>query len=532
MTPDPKGRPSLVQHYLERSARRFPEKRAVIDENESITYGELNRRSDQLARFLAGKGLSSGGRAVILIPKSILCITAFSAVLKAGGVYVPLDDEAPVSRLRQILRDAEPEVLLCVLKTWPSARRLASGRKMLVVCLDGPLPGSLKNNGFYDQKALLRASSKGRLHRRTSLDLAYLLYTSGSTGRPKGVMIRHANVIDFIEWAAPAFGLKAGDRVAQFTPFVFDLSVFDLYGTFRQGATLILISREISLFGEKILQAIEREKITVWFSVPSLLVQMLKSAPEGRYRLRSLKAVIFGGEIFPPLAFSAWKRRYRHPVYYNIYGPSEATVMVTRECVTKAPKPPQTIPIGKACGHAGVFVLKDDGAFARPGEEGELWVSGSAVAAGYWKDPVRTRQFFVKDPRPGRDGRVFRTGDRVRVLSGGRYLFLGRKDFQIKFRGHRIELGDVERQFLAIPGVEEAAVLAVRDAGGSVSGLRAFIKMNKTMDRQSLLARLRARLPLAMIPREIHEMKRLPRTRNGKLDRQKLSVFSGMRRDR
>ena len=340
-------------------------------------------------------------------------------------------------------------------------------------------------------------------------DLAYILYTSGSTGTPKGVCVSHRNARAFVDWAVRAVGVGPHDRLANHAPLTFDLSVFDLYAAFATGASVHLVPPELAYAPLQLTRFLYERGITVWYSVPSALALMMRDgglldgpAPPG------LRAVLFAGEPFPVgrvRELSSWTRAR----LLNLYGPTETNVCTAHEVVPADLARDRPVPIGGAVSGDEVWARKADGTRAGPGESGELVVAGPTVMLGYWG----------REPHRG----PYRTGDIVRVLDGGAFDYLGRRDHMVKLRGHRIEPGEVEAALAAHPDVAEAAVAV----GGSGLGARPKAFVVPRPDREPSVLALRRHcarlLPRYMIADEFHVVACLPRTRTGKTDRARLA---------
>lgn len=481
----------LIQDYFSDSAKKFPDKIAVDANNEKITFAELEHSSNQLARALKHAGVKRGDRVVFCLGKSINAIKSVLAILKADAIYVPFNVQAPEARLSQVVNDAKPKLLICDGKTLP-----------LVKNFDGVF------NLDQEQASLPEQSSAALDYQNESSDLAYILYTSGSTGVPKGVMITHANIINATDWAVEEFQITDQDRMSQHPPLHFDLSTFDLYCAFKSGASLFLVPEELSLFPARLVKFIEEKKLTVWDSVPSVMVHMAIAGAVKPGRFPSLKKIFFNGEGFPTKYLAEWMKTYPDKEFINMYGPTETTV----QCAFyRIPAPPtdltKLVPIGKATGGMEIFAVQD-----------ELYVGGKGVGFGYWNSPQKTAESFIEFPGKGR---VYKTGDLVRRREDGNYEFIGRKDNQVKVRGNRIELGDIDSAISLAPNVKEgvAYVISDKDTGGNE--LRARIYGDTTAEEvKSVLA---GRLPHYMIPDEIDIINEpLPRNSTGKIDRIKI----------
>jgi amino acid adenylation domain-containing protein len=343
----------------------------------------------------------------------------------------------------------------------------------------------------------------------TDSDVAYILYTSGSTGKPKGVCISHRNALAFVEWASHMLEATASDRFANHASFHFDLSVLDLYVAFHAGAAVYLIPDEVSYIPQHLVTFLVQNAITVWYSVPSVLVLMVEQAGLSDLALSSLalRAILFAGEPFP---IKHLRRLYQHYSprvrFFNFYGPTETNVCTAYEVTSIPENWKMPVPIGRACSGDRVWAQKEDGTLVEPGEEGELVVAGPTVMVGYWG-----QQSWGDQP--------YATGDLVRMLDDGNYLYVGRRDQQVKVRGHRIELGDIEAVLEEHPAMREAAVIVT--GTGLEARLVAFVVYaNETVLSLLDVKRICAeRLPRYMIIDDIRVISALPRTRNGKIDR-------------
>ncbi len=353
-------------------------------------------------------------------------------------------------------------------------------------------------------------------------DLAYVLYTSGSTGSPKGVMVTHANIRSYIDWAVRRFSIGNADRILGTAPFHFDMSTFDLFCTLRTGATLCIASDALTLFPEKLMQFMEREGVTLWKGVSSLLMYLARAGVLRRGRLPALCQVLFGGEALPTHWLIEWMRAFPEKKFFNAYGPTETTGVSLYHAVERIPAGShERIPIGIPCSDTCAYLFDGDMRPVPEGETGELYIGGAGVSGGYLNAPDKTAAAFLPDPfRQGE--RMYRTGDLARRRVDGEYEFIGRRDNQVKLMGYRIELGDIEHALLAEPGVRDAAV-SLLPAGEGLTELIGFF--DGDADPAAVLASLKLRLPGYMLPRKLLTVGRLPRCDRGKIDRQALPML-------
>jgi amino acid adenylation domain-containing protein len=356
----------------------------------------------------------------------------------------------------------------------------------------------------------------------SSGDLAYILYTSGSTGAPKGVMLTLGNAMSFIDWCSETFEPTTSDRFSSHAPFHFDLSILDIYVPVKHGATLVLISEEVGKNPFQLASLIAEEKISSWYSTPSVLNLLTQYGKLDQHDYTSLRRVIFAGEVFPVKHLRELKRFLPSPRYYNLYGPTETNVCTFHEI--RGPiedERARPFPIGKACSHYQIKVVDERGQDVTPGKEGELYASGLGVMRGYWNLNEQTASTFLEDSS-GR--RWYKTGDIVFVNENGDFVFVGRRDRMVKRRGYRVELGEIEVGLYSHPSVAEAAVVALSDPDEGVR-IRAFLSFRgetppSIVDMKSFCA---DKLPAYMIPDLFTFREFLPKTSTDKIDYQKLA---------
>jgi amino acid adenylation domain-containing protein len=353
-------------------------------------------------------------------------------------------------------------------------------------------------------------------------DTAYILYTSGSTGTPKGVMISHRNSLTFVNWAAECVGLAADDRVSSHAPLHFDLSIFDIFASCRAGATIILVPERSAPFPVQLVRLIERERITVWYSVPSVLTLLVLYGNLAAHDLSSLRTIIFAGEVFPVKYLRRLMAALPRARYLNWYGPTETNVCTSYEVPPLDPERTAPIPIGKACANTQVFAVDNGGKKVRvPGETGELYVRGPSLMQGYWGHPEKTAKVLIRNPfQPHFPEPVYKTGDIVTLDADGNYLYLGRQDGMIKTRGYRVELGEIEAVLYGHPVIKEVAVLPVPDEvlGNRLSAVISLFE-GATLTRKEILSFCNQQLPHYMVPDVIEFREVLPKTSTGKTDR-------------
>lgn len=519
---------SLLPQLVTRAAAARPDSPAVVMDGVTLTYGELEARSNRFARSLVSHGVRRGDRVGLWLPKSPEAVVALYGVMKAGAAYVPVDPHAPPARLAYIARDCAVAGLVTtsdraalldeafgsdapMRALWFVDRHEGAGAPRVA-----GLPG-------VPWSALAQENDAAFAGPALDDDLAYILYTSGSTGEPKGVMLSHRNARAFTDWAAEQFALTASDRVANHAPFHFDLSTFDLFSTASAGAALYPVSPRIFSFPAAVAKQWANDRLSVWYCTPSSLILMLTRGGLEKLDLSALRVLLFAGEVFPIKYLRQLMALAPQARFVNLYGPTETNVCTWFE-VPGSPDDDTPLPIGKACPFDEALVLDEALKLVPEGGVGELWIRGASVMHGYWGKPERTALSLQSvELAPGITDRAYRTGDLVRQRSDGNLEFLGRRDHQVKTRGYRVELGEIETRLNLHPGVEEAVVVAIADEE-ITNRLKAVVvlKAGAGLTADDLKQHCAGTLPRYMVPETIEFRAQLPRTSSGKVDRRAL----------
>jgi amino acid adenylation domain-containing protein len=498
--------PVLIHQLFEGQVEKTPDACALVFENESLTYRELDRRANRVAHHLVSRGMQAGDLVALLFERGPSMVVGMFAVLKAGGAYVPLDKSYPSARIRAMIANSAPRAIL----------------------IDDRQHSSLLDfEGFIvDLDALAERESHGpgenietHEHGLTPENLAYVMYTSGSTGEPKGVAMPHAGLVDLIGWQQRHLDPHSAKRTLQFASFGFDVAFAEIAGTLCSGGTLFMVDEWTRRDACALLKFLVENAIERMF-VPPMVLQNLAVAFERSDACLRLRDVIVAGEqlrITPELRtfFEALDLCRLH----NHYGPTETHLTTTLTLPRDPAQWPSLPSIGRPIANARVYILDEHMNLAPPGVWGEVYVGGAVVARGYLNRPDLTAKRFHEDTIAGeKGGRMYMTGDMGRYLADGTIGFLGRNDFQVKLRGFRIELGDIESALVSIDGIREAVAIVHAEPGRDAR-LVAYFTADSPLDSEFVRHRLSEALPGFMLPGVLVELPRLPLTVTGKVDR-------------
>ncbi len=497
-----------IHHLFEEQVERTPDAVAVVFDNQQLTYGELNCRSNQLAHYLRSLGVRASVLVGISVERSLEMVVGLLGILKAGGAYVPLDPGYPTERLRFMLLDAQISVLL----TQQSLEYRLKEQTAQLVCLDT------------EGQEIWQSSQDNLITEVQATNLAYVIYTSGSTGQPKGVEVIHRGVnrllfgVNYVE-------LNATQRFLQMAPISFDASTFEIWGALLNGARLFGVSKELALSPENFAAKIREQGISALFLTTALFNQIAQAVPSA---FNSLRYLLFGGEAVDPQWVQEVLKNGGPQQLLHVYGPTENTTFTSWYLVQDVPEDATTIPIGRPIANTQVYILDK---YLQPvpvGVPGELHIGGAGLARGYLNRPDLTVEKFIDNPFDKSrvtcpESKLYKTGDKARYLPSGNIEYLGRIDFQVKIRGFRIELGEIEATLNQLEDVQSSVVMAREDTPGN-KRLVAYIVLHTqvTPKISSLRRLLTEKLPEYMVPNAFVLLEALPLTPNGKVDRRAL----------
>lgn len=518
----------LIHQLVMSVAERHPDREAVRFGDQTLTYAELVNKSSRLAALLHERGVRRGDRVGIYQAKALQTPIALYGIMMAGAAYVPLDPSAPPARVEFVLKDCGIRHLITDQSKLKTVQALES-QGLKLDCLIGPAGATdITTPCFSWQDVDGREDAPPSDTSIMEADLAYIIYTSGSTGTPKGIMHTHHSGLSYARWAADNYALRDNDRVANQVPLHFDISTFDYFATAVAGGTIVIVPESHLKFPLSYAQLLARHKVSVLFTVPFSLIQLLLRGNLAANDLSALRWIIFGGEPFPIKHLRGIMAQLPETRFSNMYGPAEVNGVTDFTVPPGAPDEDGAIPIGKMAQNTEARIVDEEGRPVEPGNPGELLVRSATMMSGYWGRPdLNQRAFFQETVVAGYAQVFYRTGDIVRDRGDGNLMFLGRMDRQVKIRGYRVELDEVEAALCAHNGIEEAAAYPIPDTeGGCYIAARVIAGQNAAPTVGALLAFLRERLPHYAIPKDLAFQNIFPRTTTGKIDRRALRAMT------
>jgi amino acid adenylation domain-containing protein len=493
--------------FLEKQVIENGDKVAITDRDGSIKYNELRTRSLNIAKAISSdfKNRPIG----VFLPKSINCVTSFMGVLYTGNFYVPLDVKSPLERLNSLVENLTPAAIITQTQYIEKFKNSSLYNQIQFIDINELPVGDVD----FDYKSIIKNVLE--------TDPIYSIYTSGSTGLPKGVVLSHSNVHDYLQWFQKTYKVNEETVLGNQSPFVFDVSVTDIYMCLKCGVQMHIIPEYLFSFPIKLIEYLNEHKINFIIWVPSVLVNIANAKTFEALKPKYVQNILFAGEPMPNKQLNYWRQYLPDALYSNMYGPTEATVIASYYIVDREFKDSDPLPMGKQVSNAELFVLAENGELVKGNEVGELYVKGTSVAMGYWNNLEATKKAFVQNPLNGAYPEiVYKTGDLVSKNEFGELVYSGRIDSQIKHMGYRIELGEIENAVSNINSIVQSCVLYNKKNSE-------IVLFYQTEDNDLNDLKIRTEMtrfvPKYMLPTQFFNLINWPLNSSGKIDRKKLS---------
>lgn len=496
---------NIVQ-YLDLNSKKYPDKIIFSDINNKVTYKDFTNKAKRIGTYINKEFNQINKPIAIFMDKTVECLETMMGILYSGNFYTVLDVKSPIDRLNLIIDKLEPLMIITDSKNNEKIKSM-----------------NLTDNLYTYNEAIMQDIDQIKLNQILNqlidTDLAYVLFTSGSTGTPKGTAVSHKSVITYINSIIDTFKFNDKTIFGNQTPFYFSMSILDVYSTIVAGATLYIIPKTYFSFPIRLLEYLKNNKINTIYWVPSALCIVANLGALKEISLPDLKNVLFAGEVMPVKQLNEW-RKYVKALYANLYGPTEVTDICTYYILDRDFKENESVPIGKSCENCNVFIIKEDGTKAKKGEKGELYVRGSFLAQGYYKDIKKTREVFVQNPLQNDYPEiVYKTGDIVEINQNDELIYVSRKDYQIKHMGYRIEIGEIEKN---VNSIQEILLgICIYD---EIKSKIVLFYQAQDMNQKKLYRKLKEKLLPYMVPNEMIPLNKIPYNANGKVDRKMLKT--------
>ncbi len=496
---------NTILEYIEKTALLHPSNIA-IDDGAELTYADFRNSYSAVGTHILQKYPEASNRAVVVfLPKSAASVVAFMGALASGNAYVPVDYKTPVTRLMVMLEKLNPLLIITDSEGMAVIGEKYADLTVTYADIVSTAPDfeliSNKLDGVIDT------------------DPAYVMFTSGSTGVPKGVTISHRGIENYAKWLIKDFEIDESSCLGLQSGFHFDNSVFDMYTSFLTGAKLVIIPETLFMYPPQLMEFMKEKRVTCIFWVPTVMINVANSGALDNIDLPDLKTITFAGEVMPNKQLNIWRRALPGRKYANLYGPTEITVDCTFYVVDRDFADDEPLPIGYPVPNTKILLIDENNNPVPKGEKGELCVVGCGLALGYWNDPETTDKVFVQNPLNTKYPEpMYKTGDLAYIAEDGLIMYSGRKDYQIKLRGNRIEMGDIENAAIGVAGIKSACALF--DSKNEEIILFIVSDTEYILRKFNLL--LGKTLPKYMLPGKLVQLESFPLTPNKKIDRKKL----------
>lgn len=491
-----------VIEYLALTAQKYPDKIAVKDSVNAISFSELLNSGYIIASEIIS-GQVRKNPIGVYISKGCKAIQAFAGINISGNFYVPLDTKSPVSRVQSIIDVLESEIIITDKENYEKLKTIFNKN---ILIIEDVLAQNKIDYSICNEVDNLQIDT----------DPVYSIFTSGSTGAPKGVVISHKSVIDYIDWAVDTFKIESSAIIGNQAPFYFDNSTLDIYLMYATGATLVIIPEENFIFPAKLVDFLNNEKISFVFWVPFVLINVANLDIFSKKTPLYLKDVFFAGEVMPNKHLNYWRKYLPACRYANLYGPTEITVDCTYYIVEREFADNEPLPIGFPCRNSDVLILNESKKIAGINEHGELCVRGTSLALGYYNDWEKTNNAFIQNPLNNHYPEfIYCTGDVVYKNNYGEIMYVGRKDSQIKHNGYRIELGEIETAILGSKMIDNCCVIY----NSTLKKIVLFYQTSQELNMVEFRKFISNHIPKYMIPSEYNKVDILKQNSNGKIDR-------------
>lgn len=512
----------LYQHsFFEITAQKYPNAIAIDDHGKKYTYKQLEIFSNKIANFLSRHGCKANDRICILLDKGFYQYSSVLGILKSGACWVPLSETFPEERMRYLLNNIKPKIIITQKKNLKYLLNFNTEEKISFICID-----SNENSQNVYSAEKIKLQNKNRLDISSITcpsDLAYIIFTSGSTGNPKGVMVTHQNTTSFLKEISSHFKPKPNLRYAHFSDLTFDPSIFDLFVCWMNKGTIVPFNKKnYKINPYAFFEA--NKNINVLFCVPSLILLLEKSKKIQSKSLSKINHLLLTGEAIPDGLVSSWYKTHKKSNVYNLYGTTETAIISHWFKIPNNIKTDEKIPVGKKLSNLQVFLVNDGKIVNKKGKVGESYVYGPQVSIGYWNNSFLTNKQFVNFKINNLHNQiVYKTGDLLKLENNNLFYYVGRADSQIKIRGHRVELGEIQNCIKELEEVYDAVIL-INDQIKFQEKIYAFIIQTKVdLTKKKIINYLEKKLPNYMMPNEIYFIKNnFPRNENGKIDKKAL----------